>query len=168
MGSTTGATVRPLRDDRFLLAILAGIGVLLVLALAAIVFVQRPVQELPAATPAGSVQRFLLALERQEYDRAYDYLGASTADTPSREEFTRYNADRLAHDRSSARLRIERESVSGDRATVIVAVTHFSTDGPLFGGGEWTETETFILRREGELWRITSLPYQYGPPKGVR
>ena len=167
MENTKLITVRPLRDDKFLLGILAGIGALLVLALIAIVFLRQPAQELPVNTPGGTVQRFLQALDRREYDRAYDYLG-SAADKPSREEFTRYNADRLAYDQTSRRLQIEQESISGESATVVVAVTHFSTGGPLFGSSEWTESETFALRREAGSWLITSLPYQYWPPKGIR
>ena len=167
MENTAPAVVRPLRDDKFLLGILVGIGALLLLALLAIVFLRQPAQELAADTPGGTVQRFLQALERRDYDGAYDYLGDAT-DKPSREEFARYNADRLAYDQTSSRLRIEQESVSGDSATVVVAVTHFSTGGPFFGSSEWTESQTFALRRLAGTWRITSLPYQYWPPKGLR
>jgi hypothetical protein len=127
-----------------------------------------PAQELPAATPGGTVQRFLQAVERQDFDRAYGYLSDTMTDKPSREAFTRYNAERMTYDGMGLRLRIERESVSGDFATVAVEVTHYSTDGPIFGGGEWSVTETFTLRREGGDWRITSLPYRYWPPKGIR
>lgn len=166
MASTAGAAARPLRDDRFLVGILAGIGLLLVLAVAAIFLLRGPAQELPATTPGGTVQRFLLALEKQEYGAAYDYLSDTMADKPSREEFARYNANYVAYEPPGMRLRIERESLSGDSATVVVAVTHYSTGGPFFGGGEWTTSETFTLRREGETWRISSLPYRYWPPQG--
>lgn len=166
MVSTTGVTVRPLRDDRFLVGILAGIGLLLVLALAAIIFLRGSAQELPGTTPGGTVQRFLQALERQEYDQAYDYLGATMSDKPSRDEFARYNANSMATEPMDTRLRIERESISSDTAIVVVEATHYSTGSPLFGGGEWTSSETFTLRREGGMWLITSLPYRYWPPQG--
>jgi hypothetical protein len=168
MASAAGTTIRPVRDDRFLVGILAGIGGVLVLALVAIVFLRGSTQEFPATTPGGVVQRFLQAVEGQEYDRAYDYLGDTMSEKPTREAFTRYNAERTAYRRAGVRLRIERESISGDFATVAVEVTHFSTGGPIFGGGEWTATETFVLRREGEDWRITSLPFEYWPPRGMR
>ena len=164
--STTGVTVRPLRDDRFLVGILAGIGLLLVLALAAIVFLRGSAQELPGTTPGGTVQRFLQALEGQEYDRAYAYLGETMSDKPSRDEFARYNANSMATEPIGTRLRIERESISGDTAIVVVEATHYSTGSPLFGGGEWTSSETFTLRREGGMWLIASLPYRYWPPQG--
>jgi hypothetical protein len=167
MASTDEVTARPLRDDRFLLGILAGIGMLLILALVAVVLLRGPARELPAATPGGTVQRFLRAMEGQEYDRAYDYLSDTMTSKPSREEFTRYNAERMAYDQMGVRLRIERESISGDFATVAVEVTRHSTNGPIFGGSEWTSTETFALRREGGDWRITSLPYEYWSPKWI-
>lgn len=164
MASTAGATVRPLRDDRFLIGILAGIGVLLILALAAILLLRGAVQELPATTPAGTVQGFLRALERQQYGAAYDYLSDSMSNKPSREEFARYNADTGAYDSTGTRLRIERESISDASASVVVEVTHYSSDLPPFAS-EWTTSETFTLRQVGGIWQITSLPYRYWPPK---
>lgn len=166
MASTTGTAIRPLRDDRFLLGIIAGIGLLLIAAMVAIVLLRGSAAALPAATPGGTVQRFLQALETQDYDRAYDYLSDTMSNKPSREAFTRYNAEYVTYEQANMRLRIERESISGETATVVVEVTHYSTGNPIFGGGEWTVSETFTLRREGEAWRITSLPYRYWPPQG--
>ncbi len=164
MASTAGATVRPLRDDRFLVGILAGIGLLLLLALAAILLLRGSAQDLPATTPAGTVQRFLRALENQQYDAAYGYLSDTMSNKPSREEFARYNADTGAYEGTGTRLRIERESISDASASVVVQVTHYTNDLPPFAS-EWTTTETFTLRQVGGAWQITSLPYRYWPPK---
>ena len=168
MASTVGNAARSLRDDRFLIGILVGIGLLLALALAAIVLLRGTAQELPATTPGGATQRFLQAAEGQDYDLAYAYLSDTMVDKPTREQFARAASEGRAADQAGTRLRIERETVSGDTAIVVVEVTHYTTSGPFFGGGEWTVTETFTLRREAEVWRITSLPYRYWPPQEKR
>lgn len=163
MERTAGTIGQPLRADRFLLGILTGIGVLLVGALLAVLFLRQPVRDLPADTPGGTVQRFLQALERADYDGAYAYLGDTMTGKPTSAEFARFNADRQGSEGLAHRLRIADERISGETANVTVEVTSFSTGGPLFGSDQWTTAETFLLRREAGGWRITSLPPRYWP-----
>lgn len=168
METTAGPTGHPLRSDRFLLGILIGIAALLVVALLVAIFLRQPAQDLPADTPGGTVQRFLQALERADYDGAYAFLSNSIPEKPTREDFARYNADRASGQRIGQRLRIEREQITGESASVTVEVTYFSTGGPFVGSNQWTTSENFLLRREGNDWRITSLPPNYWPLKYLR
>ncbi|HEX5501353.1 MAG TPA: hypothetical protein VFW96_01945, partial [Thermomicrobiales bacterium] len=82
------------------------------------------------------------------------------------EEFARFNADRQpVSPGRQQRVRIEREQVAGDRATVVATATTFvAQPGPFGGSGEYTTTETFSLQREAAGWRITGLPYTHWPP----
>jgi hypothetical protein len=106
MATTVAVPPRSPGADRFLIGILAGIGVLLLLAMVAVFLLRQPVMQLAADTPGGTVQGFLQALERQEYDRTYGYLAESMANKPTREDFTRYNAHRFASGQVSTRMRI--------------------------------------------------------------
>src|SRR4051812_38736215 len=54
--------------DRFLIGIFIGVVVLLVLAGASLFFTGQTQQDFPADTPSGTVQRFLLALDKQDYN----------------------------------------------------------------------------------------------------
>lgn len=161
--TATPPAARPPRDF-FLIGILAGIVVLLVVAGVSVALLRQPARELPADTPGGVVQRFLTALERQDYAAAYGYLSDRMARKPTREEFTRHNADERTYDRRQSRIRIDTEKVNGDNATVTVSITHFSArSGPFGGSSEYTTSETFTLQREGGAWRLATLPYRYQP-----
>lgn len=163
MEATSTTASRPRRDP-FLIGILAGIVVLLVVAGASVALLRQPARELPADTPGGAVQRFLAALERQDYDAAYGYLSDRMARKPTREEFTRHNATERNYQEQQSRIRIDTEKVNGDNATVTVSITHFSTrSGPFSGSSEYTTSETFTLQREDGAWHVTALPYRYQP-----
>jgi hypothetical protein len=169
MMETTGAdpTIRR-QPDRFLLAILGGIVLLLLVALVSVVALRRPAPDLPAGTPGGVVQRFYGALEQRDYAEAYGFLSAGLTNTLRLEDFVTFNAQNGSNGQQT-RGRIDSEKTSGDQSTVTVSVTHFySSGGPFSGSSEYTSSETFTLRREAGAWRITSLPYNYAPPAPPR
>ena len=167
---TAGAAPTPVpkpKTDRFLIGILIGFAVLLVVAGLSVWLLRQPVRELPADTPGGVVQRFYRALEGHDYDAAYAYLASSMVDKPTRDEFASYNLT-SRDGNQQRRIRIDRENIYGDNATVDAGVTYYYQSSWPFGGSdEWTSTETFGLRRENGQWLITELPYQYMPPAKI-
>jgi hypothetical protein len=161
--TTTPTAAAPRATDRFFLAILAGLGLLLVVALLSVLLLRQPAAVLPVDTPEGVVQRFYLALEERDYHRAYDLLGAQATAPLTRDEFVRYNADRQRYE-GSQRVRIDDQRINGDFATVTATVTHYAANAQPFGvGGEYSEAETFSLQRDANGWRISGLPYRYRP-----
>lgn len=163
MASTPTAPARPHAADRFLIAILVGLGILLVVALLSVLLLRQPGAVLPADSPEGIVQRFYLALEERDYHRAYDLLGGQAAAQLTRDEFVRYNADRQPYE-GPQRVRIDDQRISGDFATVTVTVTHYTANAqPFSAGSEYSETETFSLHHDADGWRIGDLPYRYRP-----
>jgi hypothetical protein len=152
------------KADRFLIGIIIGFAVLLVVAGVSVWLLRQPVPELPANTPGGMVQRFYGAVENQDYDKAYSYLADSMKDKPTRDEFVRYNIQSHQYDQQN-RVRIDKENINGDNATVNVGITYYyQSSGPFSGSGEYTSTQIFSLQREKGDWRITILPYEYMPP----
>jgi hypothetical protein len=163
MATTPSAVAQPRIADRFFLAILAGLGLLLVVALLSVLLLRQPAAVLPVDTPEGVVQRFYLALEARDYHQAYDLLGAQATAQVTRDEFFRYNADRQPYE-GPQRVRIDDQQISGDFATVTVTVTHYSANAQPFGvGGEFSEAESFSLQHDTTGWRISDLPYRYRP-----
>ena len=165
--TSADSTIRR-QPDRFLLGILAGIVLLLLVALISVVALRRPTPDLPAGTPGGVVQRFYNALEQRDYAQAYSFLGGAITNTLRLEDFVTFNAQNGSNGQQT-RGRIDSEKTTGDQSTVTVSVTHFySSGGPFSGSSEYTTSETFTLRREAGAWRITSLPYAYGPSSPPR
>ena len=156
------------QPDRFLLGILAGIVLLLLVALLSVLALRQSTPDLPAGTPGGVVQRFYNALEQRDYAQAYSFLGGAITNTLRLEDFVTFNAQNGSNGQQT-RGRIDSEKTTGDQSTVTVSVTHFySSGGPFSGSSEYTTSETFTLRREAGVWRITSLPYAYGPSSPPR
>src|SRR5437879_1557136 len=103
--TTPTPSLRP-KTDRFLVAIFAGLAVLLVVAGASVAMLRQPARELPADTPSGVVQRFYNAIEQQDYNKAYDYLADSMSHKPTRDEFVDYNLKSSDYD-TQERVRID-------------------------------------------------------------
>lgn len=161
--ATTPTAARPRAADRFFLGLLAGLGLLLVVALLSVLLLRQPTAILSLDTPEGVVQHFYLALEERDYHRAYDLLGAQSTAPLSRDEFVRHNADRQRYE-GPQRVRIDDQRITGDFATVTVTVTHYAANAqPFGGGGEYSVAETFSLHRDPNGWRISDLPYRYRP-----
>jgi hypothetical protein len=146
-----------MRQDRFLFALLIAVGVLVLVALG-LFFVQQNARAYgPEETPAGVVRNYLLALQKQEYERAYGYL-ADGAGKPSQESFNR------AFLVSSPELfqiavHIGEAEAAGDEAAVnLVLIDH--NNGPL--GEVFREaTHATLFRDPTGAWKLTSLPYPY-------
>jgi hypothetical protein len=148
-----------------LIAILIGLAALLILAGVSVIFRRSPA-ELPANTPGGTVQRFYNAITQEDYDAAYLLLSDSMVDKPTRDRFVEYNITQRAYygDRESQGVRVESEVIRDNTAFVTLEITsYYVNSGPFGGSGQWTNTETFTLRNEGDIWRITELPYNYMP-----
>lgn len=168
MVTTPAAAARPRAADRFFLAILVGLGLLLVVALLSVLLLRRPATILPIDTPEGLVQRFYLALEARDYHAAYDLLGATATSQLTRDEFVRYNADRQRYE-GPQRVRLDEQRISGDFATVTVTVTQYTANAQPFGvGGGVSESETFSLHRDASGWRISDVSYRYRPYPHIR
>jgi hypothetical protein len=143
--------------DRFLLTIIAGVVVLVVVALA-LALTRTPQSYLPDTTPGGVAHNYLLALKRRDSARAYDYLASDLAGyPPSIDAFvadidSRYS---WAFNRDSATISVGEARITGDRAVVTVSETRFA-EGGLFNSGQYRSSFSMSLRRQGEEWRLVS------------
>lgn len=143
-------------SDKMLLGIVAGIVLLVAVALVA-TLTRPPAEYQTEGSPGGIVHNYLLALHEEDFERAYRYLSPSIRCYPSSvAEFTadvRGNSWSFGRGGESSAWAIEDAVVRGDEATVEVAETRFQDRG-LFDSGQSFSRFNVELTREEEEWRI--------------
>lgn len=143
-----------MRQDRFLLGILIGIGVLVILAI--VLFVWRRETGLsygPDDTPEGVVRNYLVAIWRGDYEKAYGYL-ALGADKPTLTDFRRAFLQGTLNPRSVA-VEIGKSEFVGEQAYITLYFSYGLNDP--FGAGYRNEERVVLVRQEGR-WRIEQMP----------
>lgn len=146
-----------MKQDRFLLAILIGIGILVALALV-LFFLRRGNQDYGAEeTPAGVVHNYLLALQNQDYERAYAYLG----DTVEKPDFEQFQSDLWQLDQEIARVAVQigDQNRAGNRVTLELTLIH-PGNGVL--ADTWTERSAAVVVQDASgMWKIIKLPFPF-------
>jgi hypothetical protein len=147
-----------MKNDKFLIGIIAGI---VVLAVAAVVLVLARGHEsyLADDTPDGVAHNYFLAMQRQDYEKAYSYLSDELKNKPSLDEFI--SAVGYPYSQGEAALKIGEITITGDRAIVQVSITHYQGGGP-FESNRYANTDTVQLKRNANgAWQLTAFPYPY-------
>jgi hypothetical protein len=142
--------------DRFLTSILAGIGVLVVVALV-FFFVRQNGQVYTADdTPTGVVHNYMLALSRSDFERAYGYLVQSDP-KPTLDQFRQsYLSSR--QNIADVSVQLGEAVVNGDSATVLLYLIN-SSGNPFNSSSRSQQNAT--LARQGGAWKITEMPYPF-------
>jgi hypothetical protein len=144
-----------MKNDRFLLGILIGIGLLVALSLG-LYFLR---QEQPAyrddATPEGVVHNYVTAVQLGDYERAYTYL-AEKSDKPTYHSFQEAFLNQL--DPENASLQIGLAFITGDEASV--EITILRSNNGLFGGTYREQQSAQLTLQDGD-WKLFSGPYPY-------
>jgi len=145
-----------MKQDRFLMGILAGIGALIVIALV-LFFTRQDTKEYKTdGAPASVVFNYVLAVTDQEYEQAYSYL-ADLENKPTYEEFRQsflngmINADNVGVDVGEA-------EIDGQVASVEVNLIYASSDP--FSSSYRNLDRASLVREDGE-WKISSMPYNF-------
>lgn len=148
-----------MQRDRFLWGILAGIGVLVVAALILFFIRQGKVGYVEAGTPEGVLQNYMLAIQRQEYERAYEYL----ADYPEKPDQLAFQQAFLGyqHDQVSATsVEINDTVIDEPAQTALVQVALVHGSGDIFGD-TYRDQQTATLVLQSGSWKIYQAPYPY-------
>jgi dipeptidase len=145
-----------MKQDRFLLGILVGIGVLIVVALALFFTRQDNQDYVSDTTPEGVVHNYALALYKDDYDKAYAYL----AEDENKPTYNEYRQAFFNHyvDPSNAGLEIGETEIVGEEAYVTV-YTIYNPSGPFSSG--YRNTETARLERQNGEWKLLQMPYSF-------
>lgn len=146
-----------MKQDRFLLGILIFIGVLVIAALALFFFRQGSQVYGIENTPEGVIRNYALALQKQDYQRAYTYL----ADKDNKPTYDTFSRAFLTHqvDVSSNALQVGSvQFLSSSEATVSISVL-YSGGGPFSQG--WSSDDTATLVQQDGAWKISYMPYPF-------
>ncbi len=145
--------------DKLLVAII--VGVLVTVVAAVIVVVRRPPPSYREENTAeDTVHNYLLALEWQDYARAYSYISPSLKGYPfSVDRFTeqvRSNEYQFPFDDDSITVEVESSrtiAASDNLVQVSVRQTTFSRGG-LFGSNQYSSLYDVQVQRESGKWKI--------------
>jgi hypothetical protein len=148
-----------MKNDKFLIAIVIGIILLVVIAIILVLARGQGENYMADDTPAGVAHNYFLAIQREEFGKAYGYLSDDLKSKPDLDEFIQtVDANYYGSEPS---LQLGKSSIDGDRARVEVSITTYSGGGP-FDSGRYTNPDTAYLRRnENGDWKLTGYPYPY-------
>lgn len=144
--------------DKFLIAIVAGVVLLIVVAFTLVLSRPKPAYQ-TGDTAEAVAHNYLLALDQKDYERAYRYVSAGLPGYPVsadqfKRELDRYNYYYGGHG-ASISLEVLSTTVTGDRAAALVRETTFYRRG-LFDSGNNSQTFEMSLKREQAGWKIVS------------
>lgn len=133
------------------------LGVLLIAAI--VVALLEREEPLPEGTPEAAVQRFLKAVEDDDFKGAYGFLSSELKQDCSVEDFfgrvgpldTRLKNDRIT---------LERTTPLDGTTLVTVRITRFRGSG-LFGASESSFEQSYTLRQEEGEWKFTGYPWPF-------
>jgi len=145
-----------MKQDRFLTGILAGIALLVVVALVIFFLRQNSQSYISEESPEGVVHNYVLSVLNGEYEKAYGYL-ADLDKKPTYEQFRdafitgAVNPDNSAVDIGSA-------EITDDTASVEVALIYNPSD-PFSTG--YRDVQRAILIQQNGAWKLSSMPDYY-------
>jgi hypothetical protein len=145
-----------MKTDKFLIGIVAGIVVLVVVAIAVVLARGQNEAYMADDTPEGVAHNYFLAIQRKEFEKAYGYLSDEIEEKPTLDEFIA-----SVDSQEEAALKLGATTIDNNRARVEVAITHYYGGGP-FDSGRYTSQETAYLRQAANgNWKIFEFPYPY-------
>ncbi len=143
-----------MKQDRFLMGILIGIGVLVVLALA-LFFTRHDNREYVAEdVPEGVVRNYVLAVLNKDYEKAYGYL-ADQQYKPTYEEFRQAFFDGTVNP-NDAGVEVGTSEINGNEAIVHLTM-YYSNNDPF--SSRYSNEDKVLLVKQGGAWKLSSMQY---------
>lgn len=148
------------KHDRFFIIIVAGVVVLIVVALV-IMFTSNASEYKDDSTPEGAAQNYLLAIQKEDYIRAYNYLSSQISEYPTTlNEFISQLGDRGYSVNSRKEIVFSVESVEEAGSEWEVTFTGIRSSGDsLLGGDQFFNRFTVTVVKESEQWKVKDCSY---------
>ena len=143
------------RMDRWLLIIVAAIVLIVVVAL--VVVLTRPaVEYLPEGTPEATVHNYLLALQKEDFERAHSYLSPTLPGYPGVDEFEDQLQERWRYRNvnGAAFSTEDSRTLSNGDVRITVREVRYESNGP-FESSQSTYEFDMRLQQEAGDWRLT-------------
>ena len=146
---------------RWLIIFAVIIGVLAITAVSLVLLTKGDqITLFPDDTPQGTVQRYLIAMQEQDYREAYDYLSFDPSRKRSYSEWSPTFSGISRMTQATWKATLVETTQNGDSASVEVSIDKFRPEGP-FSGMTRNQLITFQLAKIEGRWIITSPTYTY-------
>ena len=144
------------KTDLFFVGIIAGIILLIAVSLV-VMFTSDASEYKDESTPDSTALNYLLAVQNEDYSRAYSYLSKTIDDYPVNVKAfeTQISQFYYVGARTEYVFSIESIDQTGSTADIMLTSMRFSGDA-LFGGRQYTDRFEMTLIREAGGWKITS------------
>ncbi len=148
-----------MRQDRFLIGILAGIGLLVVLSLAVFFIRNNAAAYVPEDSPEGALHNYVVALQNRDYERAYACL-ASFSGKPDLPRFRQVFADYQGREVSLTGVALTSSNLAqgGQSAEVYLVLLH-GGNGPFDPGYRENKSASLVL--ENGAWKVAGMAYPF-------
>lgn len=149
-----------MKTDRFLLFLLIGIGVLVLLAVG--LFLARGGAQRAYgddSSPDGVLRNYIIAVQKQDYARAYAYLSDTTQGKPTLAAFQQSMIS-MQTEMLRTGVEIGVTQLNDDRTAVISVTLIHNVEG-VFSTPYRDLQSVRALREQGD-WKIAHIPYPYG------
>ena len=165
-----GHSPRPSARGRAVLRIGAALAVLIAVSVLIVILTAgraASVQTYPADTPEGTIQRYVQALEDQDYDTAYSYFSSEVQSDLTEREFTDHTsvfAPFPGFAPSERRVSVDRVEERDDRTTIHLSIEEYFDAGfGFFAPGELAYQRPIRLTQEDGAWKIHQPLYGLEP-----
>jgi hypothetical protein len=146
-----------MKQDRFLIGIFIGIFILVATALT-LFFVHKGKQGYgPEDSPAGIVRNYILAIDKEDYERAYRYL----ADLPHKPTYATFLAKfplGWPYMDDGRGVEINKTTIYDEQATVELHIIYDSGD-PFYT--RYQSSDKALLIRQNGAWKIKDMTWEY-------
>ncbi len=148
-----------MKQDRFLVGILLGIGILVALALGVFFTRRANIAYVDDSTPQGVTKNYLIALYQEDYQKAYSYL-AEKPYKPSLQEFMKPFLNGYTGSFENSMVELGETRQTGEIATVQV-LQNYGDSAPFDSGYRGlSDTHALLILQEGQ-WKIEQMPYEF-------
>jgi hypothetical protein len=148
-------------SSRFLLVCGVALVVLVAITTTLVLINHDNISLLPENTPEGTVQRFLLAIQEQDFPKAYSYLNIEEKEVKlAYDDWLQSVSPRFQTTSVSWKATLGKTTASGDIATVEVLIDIFQPGGP-FENPVSTQVDNYQLKKFNNSWLITTRPWLY-------
>ena len=146
-----------MKPDRFLLTLLGAIGLLAITAILLFFIRQNSQTYGTENTPEGLLRNYVLALNQEDYAKAYSYL----QENETKPDFAQFREKLTTRKEpiKRAAIKIISVDISGEEAKIQVIITQEGLD-PF--DGRFSSDQTISLLFQDEHWKLTKMPYPFG------
>ena len=141
--------------------LIGGAGFLvLLLVVAVVVALVEKEKSFDEGTPEATVQRFLGAVEDEEFQLAHGFLSQELSEDCTFDQFFSRTGGPGGGLLRYERISLKQTKIQGERAFVTVRITNFRGSGP-FGTSESSHEQTFVLLRQDDSWLFSLYPWPF-------